>query len=70
MTARKRWPDGAEAQRVLAKERAGHARELIKEAVALIQQRRDFTLAELKLAYADSELADIERGLTEAKIGL
>lgn len=65
---RKRWPDGAETQRLNAIQEIREARQLIR--MARDQRKIDPDLVERMLADATTNLADAMRYLTEARLGV
>jgi len=64
---RRRWPDGAESQRLAAIQCIKEARRLIR--VARQNAKIDPTLQTMALADAGEQLADAERYLTLARLG-
>lgn len=66
----RRWPINAEAARKMTIENAQAARSLLTEAREKLRKRDHPTLIALDIADAMTYLADIERLMTEAKVGI
>lgn len=67
MPIRKKWPNGAEASRITAKQLAADTEELVQ--AAIVDIRTNPMRCELHLVYVLQQLAHIQRVLTKAKVG-